>query len=179
MNRNELKNLTRQLRELPPVPIPPGLEGRLLGDVPMLRRAARSRRVVFAIGGAVAVAACLAVALLLPRGDAPVRKVTIDSRPTVPELPEDLRELQAEMRRQFALADRIEARERRAKAEFAIQRSQAAIALERELAATILVLQGDWQRTRGETGVAEYRKAIELFADTSAAAKAKLRLNET
>jgi hypothetical protein len=78
----------------------------------------------------------------------------------------------------LAVARRVETAERLGRAEAAATRLRAAVESERERAATVLIHQGDWRRTRGQSGADEYRRAAELFDGTRAAAEARARLGQ-
>ena len=67
MSLKDDKQLLRRLRDMPPPPTPPGLEARLLADVPVHARAGRRRRLLLAAAGVGAIAAgFLVVAVLRP-----------------------------------------------------------------------------------------------------------------
>ena len=78
-NDETLEALARRLRNLPPPPVPAGLEGRLLAAIPSRRKRRRAGR--FWLGAAVLVGAAAAVlfAVRLPSGGEPpaVRVVVV------------------------------------------------------------------------------------------------------
>ena len=89
---------------------------------------------------------------------------------------EAIDQLRSEMARSLALADRLEALERAGRADRKVQRFEAGVAMQRERAATVLLNEARWRETRGESGVTEYRRTVELFDGTRAAEAARVAL---
>src|SRR5687768_10519665 len=84
MRLKDHKELLRRLRDMPPPSIPPGLEARLLADVPT--RANRCYRLAFVVGAGGAIAAGLFVLLMLrPETSDPAPSPTVASRDVQPE----------------------------------------------------------------------------------------------
>jgi hypothetical protein len=79
-----------------------------------------------------------------------------------------------------ALANRLEASERLARATQSAAWSQTAITLEQERAAATLLAQGDWQRAHHQPGSEQnYLRATQLFPDTHSASQARTRLTNS
>jgi hypothetical protein len=82
-DRSELTALERELERLPPPPIPPGLEARLLADIPVAPPAAPRRIAVtqrrWLYAAAAAAVMLFALTLLVRSRDADVSELLVDS----------------------------------------------------------------------------------------------------